>query len=67
MMRPLDYEEYHRIFSDHLMSDAGEFAPTTRVVEVEYYNRETKWFETDTFDVMELCSVNSAIRQVTIS
>ncbi len=41
--------------------------PTTRVVEVEYYDRETKWFETTDFDVNELDPADGAIRQVLIS
>lgn len=66
MLRPIDYEEYHRIYSDHLMADVDN-PPTTRVVEVEYYNRDIKWFEATEFNVLELCQANNVIRMVTIS
>lgn len=65
-LRPIDYETYHKIFADHLLG-SKDGPPTTRVVEVEYYDEDTKWFECEEFDVSELSAFNSAIRDVTIS
>lgn len=67
MLRPLTYEEYHEKYSDHLMRDY-DIPPTCRIVEVEYYDREVKWFECEeSFDIHELNEYKGTIRLVTIS
>lgn len=67
MLRPIDYEEYHRKYSDHLMRDV-DIPPKCRIVEVEYYNRDIKWFECqNALDIRELDAFVDHIRLITIS
>lgn len=68
MLTPIKYEEYHKIYGDHLMRDI-DIPPAFRIVEIEFYNRETKWYKTETasFALTELVIINKPIRSVLIT
>lgn len=64
----IKYEEYHALYSDHLMRDV-DIPPAFRIVEVEYYNHRTEWYKTElpSFNLIELTKLNGSIRSVLIS
>lgn len=68
MLKQIKYEEYTRLYADHLMRDV-DIPPTFRIVEVEFYNRETKWYKTElpSFSLVELTVLSEKIRSVLIS
>lgn len=69
LMIEIDYEEYHKLYSDHLMRDI-DILPTFRIVEVEYYSRGLiKWFKSDKlqFNVSDLNVIDEPIRSMLIS
>jgi hypothetical protein len=68
MITPISYEEYHRIYADHLMRDV-DILPEFRIIEVEYYNRDLKWFKTEkhSFSFIELAVINKPIRSLLIT
>jgi hypothetical protein len=67
MLTPIEYEEYHALYGDHLMRDV-DILPDFRIIEVEFYNRDIKWFKSDTleFHIGELRTTNP-IRNMLIS
>lgn len=68
MIKPISYEEYHKIYGDHLMADVDTL-PEFRIIEVEYYNRDIKWFKTEkhSFSLIELSIINKPIKSVLIT
>lgn len=68
MLTPIKYDEYHDIYADHLMRDY-DIPPTFRIVEIEFYNHETKWYKTElaSFSLIELTVLSQKIRSVLIT
>lgn len=68
-MIEIEYEEYHKLYADHLMRDI-DILPGFRIIEVEYYNRGLiKWFKSDKlqFSMSDLCVIDEPIRSILIS
>ena len=68
MLTPIEYDEYHKLYADHLMRDI-DILPDFRIIEIECYNREVKWFKSSQlqFNIGELEQVVEPIKSILIT
>ena len=68
MIQKISYDEYHKIYGEHLMADVDTI-PEFRIIEVEMYNRDILWFKTEkhSFSLIELSIINKPIKSVLIT
>ena len=67
-LRKITYEEYHKIYADHLMRDV-DILPTKRIIECEHYDTTHCWYECDEPAQLNLLQLaeGKPIRLITIS
>lgn len=68
MLKPITYEEYHKIYSDHLMRDVDNVS-NIRIIECEYFDMDHRWYLVTNYPSFSLMDLDNdkPIRMITIS
>lgn len=68
MITQINYDEYHKLYGDHLMADV-DILPEFRIIEVETYDRDVLWFKTEKqmFALIDLAIIGKPIKTILIT